>query len=192
MVLKRKKEGLLRKILEERMKKGPILKRLREQFFRAASKVYDADRFHVSLLDDINDAEELVVIISPFLNRLRVEKFIGTKEVVSAKKRGVKIIVVTRPPEPKEVSNVEEHEKCINMLKDAKIKVVVVKEPRLHFKAVIIDNKIIYLGSINPLSILTFKEIPADYMIRFESEALVDEIIESAIGREIYEEWLSE
>ncbi len=55
-----------------------------------------------------------------------------------------------------------------------------------------IDNEIIYLGSINPLSVLTVREIPADYMIRFESEALVDEIIENAIGRKTYEQWLSD
>ena len=98
---------------------------------------------------------------------------------------------MTRHPEPRKVSDVKEHEKCIEALEKADIKVVTVKEPTLHFKAVIIDNEIIYLGSINPLSILTYREIPADYMIRFESEALVDEIIENAIGREIYGQWLS-
>ncbi|RLF21476.1 MAG: hypothetical protein DRN15_11125 [Thermoprotei archaeon] len=181
-------EGPLRKLLEERMKKGPLLKRLREQFFSAASKVYDADRFHVSLLDDIKTAKGLVVIISPFLNKLRVEKFINAKEVKEALGRGIRIVVVTRPPEPKEVSNVDEHKECIKALEDRGIKTITIKEPKLHFKAVIIDNEIIYLGSINPLSIITIKEIPADYMIRFESEALVDEIIENAIGKDVYEQ----
>ncbi len=192
MIFKRviKGEGPLRKLLEERMKKGPLLRKLREQFFKASSKVYDADRFYVSLLDDIKTAEGLVVIISPFLNKLRVEKFIRTKEVKDALGKGIRIIVVTRPPEPREVSNISDHEECIKMLENSGIKVVVVKEPRLHFKAVIIDNRIIYLGSINPLSILTIKEIPADYMIRFESEALVDEILENAIGKDTYEKWI--
>jgi hypothetical protein len=89
------------------------------------------------------------------------------------------------------VSNVKEHKNCIDILQKTGVKVVPVKEPTLHFKAAIIDNEIIYLGSINPLSILTYREIPADYMIRFESEALVDEIIENAIGRDVYEQWLS-
>ena len=193
MVLDRFKErkGPLRKVLEERMKRGPVLKRLREQLFKAVTKVYDADRFHVSLLDDIKNAKNFVVIISPFLNMLRVQKFISAKEVKEALGRGVDIIVVTRHPEPKKVSDVKEHKNCIDILQKAGIKVVPVKEPTLHFKAVIIDNEIIYLGSINPLSILTYREIPADYMIRFESEALVDEIIENAIGRDVYEQWLS-
>ena len=186
-----KGEGPLRKLLEERMRKGPMLKRLREQFFRAASKVYDADRFHVSLLDDIKAAKGLVVIISPFLNKLRVEKFTNAKEVKEALSKGVRIIVVARPPKPKEVSNVNEHRECIKILENNGITTVTVEEPKLHFKAAIIDNEIIYLGSINPLSILTIKEIPADYMIRFESEALVDEIVENAIGKNIYEKWIT-
>jgi len=192
VVLERFKErkGPLRKALEERMRKGPVLKKLREQFFRAVTRVYDADRFHVSLLDDIKNAKSFVVVISPFLNRLRVQKFISAREVREAVEKGVNIIVVTRPPEPKKVSDVKEHEDCIETLRKTGLKVVTVKEPTLHFKAVIIDNEIIYLGSINPLSILTYREIPADYMIRFESEALVDEIIENAIGKEVYEQWL--
>ena len=186
----RERKGPLRKFLEERMRKGPILKKLREEFFKAATRVYDADRFHVSLLDDIKNAKSFVVVISPFLNMLRVQKFISAREVRETLKRGVDIIVVTRHPEPRKVSDVEEHKKCIEAPEEAGLKVVTVKEPTLHFKAVIIDNKIIYLGSINPLSVLTYREIPADYMIRFESEALVDEIIENAIGREVYEQWL--
>jgi len=187
----RERKGPLRKALEERMRKGPVLRRLREEFFRAVTRVYDADRFHISLLDDIRNAKNFVVVISPFLNMLRVQKFTSAKEIKEALKRGVDIIVVTRPPEPRKVSNVEEHEECIEALEKTGFRVVTVEEPTLHFKAVIIDNEIIYLGSINPLSILTYREIPADYMIRFESEALVDEIIENAIGRGVYEQWLA-
>ena len=182
-------EGPLRKLLEERMKKGPILKKLREQFFRTASKVYDVKRFDVSLLDDIKTAKGLVVIISPFLSRLKVEGFTNAREVKEALSRGVRIVVVTRPPDPKEVEKADEHEKYIKILEEAGIRVAV--ESRLHFKAAIIDNEIIYLGSINPLSVLTIKYVPPDYMVRFESEALVDEIVENAIGKDIYEKWIA-
>jgi hypothetical protein len=58
----------------------------------------------------------------------------------------------------------------------------------LHFKAVIIDDEVIYLGSINILSLLPIEYYPPDYMVRFESEALTDEIIENVIGRKKYEE----
>ncbi|MCR6692989.1 MAG: hypothetical protein MRT15_11400 [archaeon YNP-LCB-003-016] len=58
----------------------------------------------------------------------------------------------------------------------------------LHFKAVIVDDEIVYLGSINILSLLPIEYYSPDYMVRFESEALTDEIIENVIGRKKYEE----
>ena len=102
-------------------------------------------------------AKALVAIISPFLNRLMVEKFASAREVSETLKRGVSIVVVTRPPKPREVDDPKEHEECIKVLKNAGIKVAV--ESKLHFKAAIIDNEIIYLGSINPLSVVTISSI---------------------------------
>jgi len=183
-----KGEGPLRKFLEERMKRGPVLKKLRDQFFRSATKICDVTRFNANLLDDIKVAKGLVAIISPFLNRSRVEWFINTREVKDAINRDLRVVVITRPPTPDEVEDVKEHKNCIDMLE--KVGVKVVTESKLHFKAVIIDNETIYLGSINPLSVLTVKYIPPDYMVRFESEALIDEIIENTIGRELYEKWI--
>ena len=57
----------------------------------------------------------------------------------------------------------------------------------LHFKSVIIDNEVIYLVSINPLSILTYLEILADYMVRFEREAFNRWGSGNAIGGKTYE-----
>ncbi len=64
----------------------------------------------------------------------------------------------------------------------------VVEKPRFRFKAVILDDSVVYLGSINPLQVITVKYIPADYMLRFVSEALVSEIVERFMPE--YEEWL--
>jgi hypothetical protein len=93
---------------------------------------------------------------------------------------------VTRPPNQKEVEDPGEHKECIEALRRKGVKVV--EKPRFHFKAVIIDDSIIYVGSINPLQVITVKYIPADYMLRFVSEALVDEIVEKFIPE--YQEWL--
>jgi hypothetical protein len=101
-------------------------------------------------------------------------------------RKGKKVVVVTRPPDPREVENSKEHEGCIKVLRDNGIKVV--EKPRFHFKAVVVDDSIIYVGSINPLSIVTVRYVPADYMLRFVSEALVDEIFERFAPE--YQEWL--
>jgi len=47
----------LRHLIEERMKKGPLLKKLREQFFKAATRVLDAEHFDVAFFDDLKSAK---------------------------------------------------------------------------------------------------------------------------------------
>jgi len=177
---------MFRDILRKRLEKGPILKRLREEFFKAATQILDADEFFVELRKDLEKLNDYVLIISPFLNRSTVEKFVSFKEIHDVLRKGKKVVVVTRPPDPREVENPKEHEGCIKVLRDNGIKVV--EKPRFHFKAVVIDDSIIYVGSINPLSIVTVRYVPADYMLRFVSEALVDEIFERFAPE--YQEWL--
>ena len=185
-----RKEGPLRRLLRERIKKGPILKKLREEFFRASSKIIDVAKFDGALSEDIGRAKATVVIFSPFLRLDRVKLFLSIKSVKDALKRGVKLVVVTRPAKKGKggVSDVEEHDKAIKLLRENDVKVVEVDA--LHFKAVIIDEEIIYIGSINPLSIKPVEYYPPDYMVRFVSEALVDEIVENVLSRDKYEEIL--
>jgi len=180
------REGPFRKLLRERMEKGPVLKKLRDQFFKAGTKIVDAFNFDNEVMNDIINAKALVVIVSPFLRLEKVKKFTNYDKFKETLKRGVKVIVVTRPAE--EVDKMEDHLKAIGELEKAGIKVIT--QSKLHFKAIIIDNEILYVGSINPLSLLIVKYTPPDYMLRFVSEALVDEIIENAIGRENYQKWL--
>jgi len=175
-----------RDILRRRLERGPILKRLREEFFKAATQIFDADEFLLALRKDLESLSEYALVISPFLNRAAVEKFCNLREVEEALKKGKRIIVVTRPPNQSEVENPGEHETCIRLLEGKGIKVI--RKPRFHFKAVIIDDSIIYIGSINPLQVITVRYIPADYMLRFVSEALVNEITEKFIPE--YQEWL--
>ena len=78
--------------------------------------------------------------------------FINAKEVKETLNKSVKIVIVTRPPDLEEVKDVDEHKRCIGVLKNTGIRAVT--EAKLHFKAVIIDCEIIYLDSINPLSVI--------------------------------------
>jgi len=46
----------------------------------------------------------------------------------------------------------------------------------MHYKAVVVDREVIYLGSLNALSYFMLQE---DYMVRFVSEVIADEILNS-------------
>jgi len=135
----------------------------------------------VEFRNDLKKAELLAVIISPFLKKSRVEKFLNLPETKDALERGVKISVLTKPS--KEVKNEDEHQLCIRLLRNNKIEVQEIE--KLHFKGIFIDHSIVYIGSINPLSVITISGIPEDYMLRFESEALVDELANELKGLEL-------
>jgi len=102
-------------------------------------------------------------------------------ETKEALERGVKIIVLTKPSN--EVKDENEHRSCIEQLREKKIEVQEIG--RLHFKAIFIDHSIAYIGSINPLSVIRASGVPEDYMLRFESEALVDELANELKGLEL-------
>ena len=187
-----RREGPIRRLVRERAGKGPVLRKLREEFFRASTRIVDVAKFDGALSEDIANAKAVVVIFSPFLRQDRVRLFLSLKDVKDALRRGVRIVVVTRPARGGRggVGNPREHSEAAETLRKAGIKVVEVEA--LHFKAVIIDDETIYLGSINPLSITPIEYYPPDYMVRFASEALVDEIVENVLSRDKYEEMLKE
>ncbi len=171
--------SLFKKIIEDRFKKGPILKRLKEQVFKATTKFLDSKHFDASLSEDINNSQEYVLIFSPYLTYTRVKNFLSWREVKQSIEKGVRFIVAVRPADQVKDQN---HVKCIEKLKEAGMEVIEVR--RLHFKSVIIDGEVVYIGSINPLSVVDVELIPPDYMLRFHSEALVNEIMESIFQEE--------
>ncbi len=110
------REGPLRRLLRERVQKGPLLKKLRDEIFKAATEILDSSSFDSRLLEDINNAKAIVLIFSPFLKLNKVELFLSSSMVSSAMERGVKIIVVTRLP--KDTDNAKEHSKAIERLRN--------------------------------------------------------------------------
>jgi len=175
---------MFRRFLEERLRKGPLLKKLRDEVFKASTRIIDVAALDGVLQEDIKNSKSHVVIFSPFLSISRVKLFLSMKTLIDALKRGIKIVVVTRPAVKRWVSDPEEQRECIKLLSKSGIRVIEIDA--LHFKAIIIDDEIIYLGSINVLSIVPLEYYPPDYMVKFESEVLVEEIIENVLGREKY------
>jgi hypothetical protein len=41
--------SIFRDILRKRLEKGPLLRKLREEFFKAATQIFDPEQFFVSL-----------------------------------------------------------------------------------------------------------------------------------------------
>ncbi len=103
--------------------------------------------FFSSLINDIDKAKEEIIIYSPFVGGWEKEKTLYEqlkKAVKKALERGIKIKLVV------DKKTLEEAKRALKEMDDLGIEIYA---RETHVKAVVIDeDKILYLGSLNPLS----------------------------------------
>lgn len=142
-----------------------------ENTLDSPSIIYDGKNFLPVYYNDINNASNEIVIISPFVRKNRISQFIKVLSPIVAK--NVSVTIITRPPEDfKEMEHATVSEN-ISALKNAGITVNLKSE--FHQKFTIIDNATIWYGSVNFLSFGTHEES----IMRFESTDIATELLES-------------
>jgi len=102
--------------------------------------------FFSSLVNDIDRAKEEIIIYSPFVGGWEKEKLYEQlkKVIKKALERGVKIKLVV------DKKTLKESERTLKEMDDLGIEIYA---RETHVKAVVIDkDRILYLGSLNPLS----------------------------------------
>jgi superfamily II DNA or RNA helicase len=132
--------------------------------------IFDDKTFNPVYTTDISSAQREVIIVSPFLSLRRVHSALNY--LVNNK---VKTIVITRPIEnyvEKDKSKISE---CIEMLKQNEI--VVKTKANIHQKFAIIDQRIIWYGSINLLGYGKSEES----IMRIESIDIANELQENIL-----------
>ena len=109
------------------------------------SMIYDVNSFVPIMKNDFSETKKEILIVCPFLRKKRIETILEwLKEPIHT---GISITVVTRPPESyKEPKPIQE---CINLLQS---NVSVFIKPNIHQKFILIDNRLVWYGSINLLS----------------------------------------
>ena len=154
------------------MFRGRIGEALIEQFFERFVKILDEYGAISAIESDIRNAENSVLIFSPFVDiRLPSTKKI-LNEIKDAVSRGVNVKIVVKP-------NI--HPKALKELKDTNAEVYA---RDTHAKAVIIDEyKVLYLGSLNVLASYGKEDI----MIRV-SGLTGRSIIPKILSKKLYEE----
>ncbi|MDR1591750.1 MAG: DEAD/DEAH box helicase family protein [Prevotellaceae bacterium] len=127
--------------------------------------IYDTNSFAPVMINDFAEAKKEILIVSPFLRKKRIETvFEWMKEPLQT---GVSITVITRPQESyKEPKPILE---CIKLLQSS---ISVSTKPNIHQKYVIIDNRLVWYGSINLLSYGSSEES----IMRLESRELAMEL----------------
>ncbi|MEM3473715.1 MAG: AAA domain-containing protein [archaeon] len=108
--------------------------------------ILNEHEFWPLFLKDLVNASEKVLIISPFITETRVAKLFN--HFYSLVSRGIKLFIITRPPS--EQIDFENASKVIEKLSD--VGMYVVFRNKIHEKIAIIDDEIVWHGSLNILS----------------------------------------
>lgn len=133
--------------------------------------IFDKDNFLPVFNQDINAANQEIVIVSPFVRKMRTLQMTKLLNVVFEKK--IRVVIVTRPKEdfkPKDHATIQ---RTLDLLTDCGARVVF--KSNIHQKFAVMDQKVVWYGSINLLSYGSALES----VMRLESTNIANELIRS-------------
>jgi superfamily II DNA or RNA helicase len=133
--------------------------------------IYSKDNFLPVFNQDIVAAEKEIVIVSPFVRERRTHQMVQQLKISTGK--NLRVIVVTRPKEDFPSKNHPAMQKALDLLTDSGISVVF--KSNIHQKFAVVDQKVLWYGSINLLSYGSAQES----MMRIESINLAHELMKS-------------
>lgn len=133
------------------------------------SSLFDQNNFFKALELDLKHATKSVLIESPFITERRMSRLLPILERLV--ERGVKIIVNTKPLHEHDLSFVEQAEDAIHQMQD--LGVIVLMTVGHHRKIAIIDERILWEGSLNILS----QNDSCEFMRRINSIELADQMM---------------
>lgn len=129
------------------------------------------ERFYPYFCGDVNSALSRVLIYSPFITQDRLA--ILEPSLRSAIERGVEVFVITKALGDRGKRELSNYRMLENTLE--KWGVVVIHKRRMHEKLAIIDNSVLWVGSLNILSFSSTQEI----MERRLSQNIVEDYIKT-------------
>ena len=133
------------------------------------SALFDNNTFYKAFEHDLRRARQSVIIESPFITRRRMEHLLPL--LTRLRRKGVRIVVNTRNPEEHNEEYAIQAEDAVAAMQDIGIKVLYTVKH--HRKLAIIDEEILWEGSLNILS----QGDSCEIMRRIVSNSLVCQIL---------------
>ena len=133
-----------------------------------AGLIFDNRSFLPVFEEDIRAAKHEIVIVSPYLRKSRTTQML--KLFSTPLINGAKITVITRPADNYKLPAQHDIISLIQTLADSGIKVI--EKPNIHQKFAVIDQNIVWYGSINFLSFGKAEES----VMRFENMEIAGEL----------------
>lgn len=134
--------------------------------------IFDRNSFSKAFSQDLQSVHHEAVIISPFLKKSRIIQI--TTMLAQARADGVKITVVTRPPDDYNSQEAQRVKDDIKLLQNCGVNVVT--HSMIHQKYAVLDGKTVWYGSINLLSFGTSQETMMRLQNREIAETLLAEV----------------
>lgn len=129
------------------------------------------DDFYRYLIGDLAEARQRVLIYSPFITESRLSAL--EPQLQGCSERGVQVVVVTKPISERPKAQQQEARRLERALTEWEA--VVLHKVNMHEKLLVIDDDVLWFGSLNPLSFSNTQEI----MERRRSRAVVSDFLET-------------
>lgn len=141
--------------------------------------IYDGKSFYPVFCRDMESAKHEILIVSPFIRKARLTQIL--KVISPMLSHHVSIAIVTRPPEDFKDKNRQIVIACMEQLKQYGIKVI--HKSNFHQKFAIVDQSVVWYGSVNFLSFGTNEES----MMRFENREIALQLMDTIVQGKISE-----
>jgi phosphatidylserine/phosphatidylglycerophosphate/cardiolipin synthase-like enzyme len=137
--------------------------------------IFDNKNFLSVFTNDLACAKKEILIVSPFVRKRRTMQMM--EHLRTALDKSINIIVIARPSEDFLSEDRIAVKNMLEQLKDNRINVVL--KSNIHQKFAVIDQQIVWYGSINLLSYGNAQES----IMRIESLNIANELIKSVENR---------
>ena len=139
-----------------------------------ANTIFDIDSYEKVYEKDLLEANKEIIISSPGLNHAKVDVFV--KHIKQRQEDGVKLTVITLNPEEYPEEKIEDTKRLVEILKNCGVKIKL--QEHLHEHFAIIDEEIVWYGSMNFLS----RAKADDNLMRVKSKDVAQELLERSFG----------
>jgi superfamily II DNA or RNA helicase len=136
--------------------------------------IFNKDNFLSVFNQDVVAAQKEILIVSPFIRQRRTHQMVQHLKISIG--RNSRVIVVTRPKEDFPTKDHAALQRVFDLLTNSGISVVF--KSNIHQKFAIMDQKIVWYGSINLLSYGSAQES----IMRIESSNIANELMKSIDG----------
>jgi len=136
--------------------------------------IFNKDNFLPVFNQDIIAAKKEILVVSPFVRKRRTDQMTKHLKISIGKK--IRVIVVTRPKEDFKPQDQASLQRTVDLLTNNGISVVF--KSNIHQKFAIMDQKVVWYGSINLLSYGSAQES----IMRIESSNIANELMKSIEG----------